>query len=99
MAPIAGLGTSSDPLELFHNIATLQGWMGPVVDGDLVPRDPAGAVAADAGAGAIARFASTGDPGWPAYGPDDRREMAFEVPSRVRVDPDPLARELFSPIR
>lgn len=54
---------------------------------------------ADDMAGAVARFASTGAPGWPAYRPDDRREMAFDVPSRVRADPDPLARELFSPIR
>jgi para-nitrobenzyl esterase len=28
MAPIAGIGTSSDPVELFHNIATLEGWRG-----------------------------------------------------------------------
>ena len=54
---------------------------------------------ADDMAGAVARFASTGAPGWPAYRPDDRREMAFDVPSRVRTDPDPLAHELFSPIR
>jgi para-nitrobenzyl esterase len=54
---------------------------------------------ADDMAGAVVRFATTGDPGWPPYRPDDRREMAFDVPSRLRTDPDPLARALFSPLR
>ncbi len=54
---------------------------------------------ADDMAGAVVRFATTGDPGWPPYRPQDRCEMAFDVPSRARADPDRPARELFSPLR
>jgi para-nitrobenzyl esterase len=54
---------------------------------------------ADDMAGALVRFARDGAPGWPAYDLDTRTEMAFDVPSHLRRDPDRAARTLFGPLR
>ncbi|MDA3627006.1 carboxylesterase family protein [Saccharopolyspora oryzae] len=40
-------------------------------------------------------FATTGDPGWPAYAPDDRRARVWNVPSSVVEDPIKASREIW----
>ena len=40
---------------------------------------------ADEAHGAVVRFIKTGDPGWPAFDPDDRKVMVFDTPSAVEV--------------
>jgi para-nitrobenzyl esterase len=44
----------------------------------------------------FARFARTGDPGWPAYDLDSRQTMVFDTASRVERDPRAWERELFA---
>lgn len=45
---------------------------------------------------AFVRFARAGDPGWPAYAPDERQTMIFDTVSRVTSDPRRWERELFA---
>ena len=47
LAPIAGIGTSKDALSAFHDTATLVGWLGPMIDGDVVPVHPMDALRHD----------------------------------------------------
>ncbi len=45
---------------------------------------------------AFARFAKTGNPGWPAYELKRRRTMIFDAYARVEDDPRAWERELFA---
>ena len=51
---------------------------------------------ADAMHGAWVAFATTGDPGWPAYDLDRRATMRFDTPSRVVDDPRAFERALWA---
>ena len=51
---------------------------------------------ADAMSSAWIRFARTGNPGWPAYRPDSRATMVFDVNSRVVNDPNREERLMFA---
>lgn len=88
------------PLGTVHGLDVPLVWDALAVDGAATMLgDPPPLTLADDMAGALVRFAADGDPGWPAYRPDGRTEMAFDVPSHVRHDPDPAARTLFGPLR
>ena len=39
------------------------------------------------------RFARTGDPGWPAWGPDSRQVMRWDTEPAVADDPKPIAHQ------
>jgi para-nitrobenzyl esterase len=88
------------PLGTVHGLDVPLVWDALAVEGaaTLLGDPPPVTLAGDM-AGAIVRFAAGGEPGWPAWRPDDRTEMAFDVPSHVRRDPDPAARALFGPLR
>jgi para-nitrobenzyl esterase len=45
------------------------------------------------------QFATTGDPGWPAYEQDKRAEMYFDTESELRVDPRPVERASWTGVR
>lgn len=53
---------------------------------------------ADAVSQAWTRFARTGSPGWPAYAPERRATMVFNVESRVVDDPRRADRILFATV-
>jgi para-nitrobenzyl esterase len=88
------------PLGTIHGLDVPIVWDAVDVEGaeTLLGDPPPHGLAADM-AGALTRFAACGDPGWPPYDLVDRTEMAFDVPSVVRHDPDPAARALFGPLR
>jgi para-nitrobenzyl esterase len=52
---------------------------------------------ADDMCGAISRFVTDGDPGWPSYDEETRSVMLFDVPSRVEANPkrDQVVWEVF----
>ncbi|WP_406142613.1 carboxylesterase/lipase family protein [Streptomyces sp. NBC_01089] len=54
---------------------------------------------ADTMHGAWVSFAETGDPGWPAYGPDHRTTMIFADESGPVDDPRPAERTLWEGVR
>ena len=88
------------PLGTVHGLDVPLVWDALGVDGAaILLGDPPPLTLAGDMAGALVRFAADGDPGWPAYDPIDRRELAFDVPSHARHDPDPAARALFGPLR
>ncbi|MCP3735571.1 carboxylesterase/lipase family protein [Sphingomonas sp. RP10(2022)] len=74
----------------------------PLVFGTLGARGSETGTGADARAASRAMqdrfvaFATTGDPGWPAYTLDRRATMIFDVNSRVENDPRRWQRELFA---
>jgi para-nitrobenzyl esterase len=46
--------------------------------------------------GAWIAFATTGDPGWPAYSADNRVVKRFDTPSRMLLNPAPTTREMWA---
>lgn len=88
------------PLGTIHGLDVPLVWDALAVEGaaNLLGDPPPLSLAGDMAA-ALACFADGGDPGWPAYDSADRAEMAFDLPSHVRRDPDPAARRLFAPLR
>lgn len=59
---------------------------------------PPTALAADL-SGALARFVSTGAPGWAPYDAAHRTTMLFDLPSGARPDPARLTRAVFGALR
>lgn len=49
MAPVGGIGPMSDPVADFRRLTCDRAWLGPVIDGDIVPEDPMAAIASGAG--------------------------------------------------
>jgi para-nitrobenzyl esterase len=88
------------PLGTVHGLDVPLVWDALGVDGAaILLGDPPPLTLAGDMAGALVGFATGGAPGWPAYDQADRTEMAFDVPSHARHDPDPAARALFGPLR
>ena len=72
---------------MFDNVATSASMCGT---------SPEAQKLADAMSTAWIRFARTGSPGWPAYRPDSRATMVFNVKSRVVNDPNREERLMFA---
>lgn len=72
---------------MFDNVATSTSMCGTSPDAQKL---------ADAMSAAWIRFARTGRPGWPAYRPDSRATMVFDVNSRVVNDPNREERLMFA---
>jgi para-nitrobenzyl esterase len=59
VAPAAGIGAIDGPVGLFENFASQRTWLGPVVDGDLIPAHPIEAIRDGATAGVELLIGST----------------------------------------
>lgn len=77
---------SIDHAFVFDNVAVSESMIGKGADQQRL---------ADSMSSAWIRFARTGDPGWPAYSPQTRATMVFNVPSKVVNDPHKEERVLF----
>jgi para-nitrobenzyl esterase len=67
--------------------------------GPMLFGDPPPAAAGDLGElmrASWAAFATTGDPGWPAYAPADRLTQTFGAPPAVTADPEETSRRLWA---
>ena len=84
-SPLGGPMGACHALELPFVFDTLDLGPAQMLGGMLGPEPPQ--VLADEMHGAWARFAATGDPGWPAYDAARRATMRFGLPSTVVDDP------------
>lgn len=99
MAPIGGIAGLTDLLATFHDVATVRGWLGPVVDGQVVPERPLEAIRTGAGAGVALLIGSTAeemDALIAVTGGGISREQAVTALARIGVEDALAARWLDS---
>ncbi|HKY16085.1 MAG TPA: carboxylesterase family protein [Microthrixaceae bacterium] len=91
LAPVGGIDATGSTLDQVHHLATLEGWLGPVVDGELVPCHPLTAIAQGAGGDldvAVGSTAEEMDALMLLMGADVTASDADAAYARLGLDPD-----------